>query len=55
MAALEAAWRGLDLSGEDDGEEEEEYLEELPELLFLSIYSSFLLECLLEVELDDAV
>lgn len=53
MAALEP--RRLDLGGEDKGQEEEEELEELPHLLLLQIYSSLLLEGLLEVELDDGI
>lgn len=53
MAALEAGRLGL--SEEDEREEDEEELKELPELLLLEVNSSFLLQGLLEVELDDGV
>ncbi|KAF7840067.1 hypothetical protein G2W53_008549 [Senna tora] len=53
MAALEA--RGMGMGDENEGEEDEEDLEELVELLLLKIDGSFLLQSLLEVELDYGV
>ena len=53
VAALEA-W-GLGLSEEDEREKDKEELKELPKLLLLEVNSSFLLQGLLEVELDDGV
>lgn len=55
VSALETGGRGLYLSGEDDGEEYEEEHEDVPHLFLLLVYSLFLLQCLLEVELDNGV
>jgi len=53
VAALEA--RGLGLGEEEESEEDEENLEELVKLLLLKVYGPFLLQGLLEVELDYGV
>ena len=53
VAALQP--RRLGLGQEDESEEDEEHLEELPEFLLLEIHGPLLLEGLLEVKLDDGV
>ena len=53
VAALEAG--GLGQDQEDEAQEDEEYLEELVELLLLEVDGTLLLQGFLEVELDYGV
>ncbi|KAG6595114.1 hypothetical protein SDJN03_11667, partial [Cucurbita argyrosperma subsp. sororia] len=53
MAAVEAMGKGL--GEEDEAQEDEEEVEEVEELFLLEIYGSFLLQGLLEMELDYGV
>lgn len=55
VPALEPLRRGTQLGSKYQGQEEEEELEEAPQLLLLRVHRPLLLQRLLEVQLDDRV